>query len=164
MAEAIFGYLESLGGKEIALFLISMIPIVELRGAIPLGIAMGIPWFEVLPLAIIGNMLPVPFILWFIKYIINWLKTIPWISDLAHKIEAKLMKKSDKLKQGLGLGLLVFVAFPLPGTGAWTGAGIAALLGLPGKKSFIEILLGVIIAGVIITLLSTSVISTIKLF
>ncbi len=164
MAEAIFEYLESFGGRELALFLISMIPIVELRGAIPLGIAIGLPWYEVLPISIIGNLIPVPFILLLVKYVINWLKSIPRISRFAHKIEEKLMKKSDKIRKGLGLGLFVFVAIPLPGTGAWTGAGIAALLGLPGKKSLVEIFLGVVIAGIIMTLLSTSVISTIRLF
>lgn len=164
MAESIFEWFASFGGKELALLIISFIPIVELRGAIPVGIALGIPWYEVLPIAIIGNMLPVPFILLLCRKIMRFLKSRPRFSAFAHKIEDKILSRSKNLKSKLGLGLFIFVAIPLPGTGAWTGAGIAALLGLPLRKSFVEILCGVLVAGVIMTLLSSSVVTTIKLF
>lgn len=164
MAESIFEWVASFGGKELALLLISFLPIVELRGAVPVGIALGLPWYEVLTIAVIGNMLPVPFILLLCRKIMRWLKSKPRFAAFAQKIEGKLMSRSKNLKTKLGLGLRIFIAIPLPGTGAWTGAGIAALLGLPLRKSLVEIFFGVVIAGIIMTIVSSSVATTIKLF
>lgn len=163
MAESIYESIQAFGGRELALLIISMIPIVELRGAVPIGIAFGMPWFEVLPICIIGNLIPVPFILLLGRILLDWLKSFPSLSRLAGKIERKIMLKSEKVKKGLGFGLLLFVALPVPGTGAWTGAAIASLLGLPLRKSFVEIISGVVIAGLIMTVLSSSVITTLKL-
>lgn len=145
-------------GKEAALFIISMIPIVELRGAIPFGAALGMPIYQVFSLAVLGNLLPVPFIILFVRPVFNWLKTTRLLSRFANWLETKILSKADKVTRYEMLGLLLFVAIPLPGTGAWTGAGIAALLGMRMKHAFISICAGVLIAGVIMTILSYGVV------
>lgn len=145
-------------GKEAALFIISMIPIVELRGAIPFGAALGMPVHQVFFLAVLGNLLPVPFIILFVRPVFNWLKTTRLLSGFANWLENKILSKADKVTRYEMLGLLLFVAIPLPGTGAWTGAGIAALLNMRMKHAFISIFAGVLVAGVIMTILSYGVV------
>lgn len=137
-------------GKEAIVFIISMIPILELRGAlIVAGPLLGVPVSTAIPLCIIGNIVPVPFILFLITPIFNWMKGTKKLKPLVDKLEAKAMSKSDKIEKYEFWGLALFVGIPLPGTGAWTGALIAALLGIKFKKAFPAIILGICIATII---------------
>ncbi len=135
--------------------LVSMVPMVELRLSIPMGCGMGLPAWQVYIAAVVGNMLPVPFIVLFIRRIFDFLrKHWAWLGRLVDRIEARAMKKSDRVRQFEILGLMLFVAIPLPGTGAWTGGLIAALLDIRLKRSIPTIFLGVLIAGAIMTAVS----------
>ena len=151
-------------GKEPALFLISMVPLIELRGSIPFGAAMGMPFSQVFFLSVLGNLLPIPFIIFFVRPVFDWLKTTKLFSGLAHKLEHKIMSKADKVTRYEMIGLLLFVAIPLPGTGAWTGAGLAALLGMRVKHAFVSILCGVLIAGIIMSIVSYGVVGIVSAF
>ncbi len=138
--------------KYLITFLISMVPVVELRGAIPYGIGFGLePWL-VCMLAIFGNLLPVPFILLFIRKILQWMKRFEKLGKIALKVEDRAANKSGKVKKSEFVGLLLFVGIPLPGTGAWTGALIAALMDMRMKRALSAIALGVLLAGVVVTL------------
>ena len=145
--------------KMIGIFLISMLPIIELRGAIPIGAAIGLPWYLNMIVSIIGNMLPVPFILMFSVKAFEFMKKHNIMVKFIEKIENRAKKRSEGLATGEFIGLMLFVAIPFPGTGAWTGALIAALLQFDRKRSFFYIGLGVVIAAVIMTLASYGVIS-----
>ncbi|SHJ26381.1 COG2426 family protein [Hespellia stercorisuis] len=143
-------------GKEAIIFIISMIPILELRGGL---LAAGPAWLNVplqqaIPLCIIGNIIPVPFILLLITPIFNWMKTTKLFAPMVNKLESKAMSKSDKIERYEFWGLVLFVGIPLPGTGAWTGALIAALLGVKFKKAFPAICIGICVATVIMSILS----------
>lgn len=142
-------------GKIIMTFLISMVPIIELRGAIPIATGAGLsPWIAI-PTAIIGNLLPIPFIILFIKKIFAWMRKIsPKLNKIVDKMEAKAEKNKAKVLKYAFWGLTLFVAIPLPGTGAWTGALVAAMLDMPLKKAFPSIVLGVLGAGIIISFVS----------
>ena len=133
---------------------ISMVPVIELRGAIPVGFALGLPIWLCFILAVVGNFLPVPFILLFIRKILSWMKTVKHLDKIALWLEKKAQKHSDKVMKGVASGLFLFVAIPLPGTGAWTGALVASLFDMRMKYALPAILLGVVVAGVIMTLLS----------
>ena len=140
--------------KALITFLISMVPVIELRGAIPYGVAAGLePWLVFL-LAVVGNLLPVPFILLFIRKIFQWMKRYPRLAKIAKKFEDRAWRKSGKVKRSETIGLCLFVAIPLPGTGAWTGALIAALMEMRMKRALPTILVGVLIAGTAVTLIS----------
>ena len=145
--------------KIIGIFLISMLPIIELRGAIPIGAAIGLPWYLNMIVSIIGNMLPVPFILLFVVKLFEFMKKKNILVNFIEKIEKRAMSRSESIANKEFLGLMIFVAIPFPGTGAWTGALIAALLQFNRKRSFFYIGLGVVIASVIMTLASYGVIS-----
>ena len=146
----VFGWLP----KEVFAALISMVPVIELRGGLPYAIMSGIsPWVAV-PLCIVANLIPVPFILWFITPIFDWMKKTRLFRPIAEKLEKKALKKSDKLDKGYFWGLLLFVGIPLPGTGAWTGALLAAMLNVPKKKAFPAIALGVCLAAALMGILS----------
>ena len=134
--------------------LVSMVPMIELRASIPMGCGLGLPAWQVYIAAVVGNMLPVPFIVLFIRRIFEFLRK-RWskLNGLIDKIEARALKKSDKVRQFEILGLMLFVAIPLPGTGAWTGSLIAALLDIRLKRSIPTIFLGVLIAGAIVVAL-----------
>ena len=145
-------------GKIISTFFISMVPVIELRGAIPSGIALGLDPLTVALLAIVGNMLPIPFIILFIRRIFAWMRTKnEWLNRLVFKMEAKADKHKAKITKYEFWGLCIFVAIPLPGTGAWTGALAAAMLEMRLKDAIPSIFLGVIIAAFIVTLLSSGV-------
>ena len=131
-----------------------MVPVLELRGAIPLGVAAGMPPLAALLVAIVGNMVPVPFIILFIRQIFHWLRNKGKIGTLVEKLERRAEQKSDVVKKYAGIGLLILVAIPLPGTGAWTGALVAALMNMRLKRALPDIFLGVVIAGFIITCLT----------
>ncbi len=150
--------------KYIMTFLISMLPIVELRGAVPVGTALGLNTFWVLVISIIGNILPVPFVILFSKRIIKWLKSTRLFFRFGHWLEEKAEKNMDKVTKYEKIGLFIFVAIPLPGTGAWTGALIASLLDMRIKTSVPPICLGVVAAGLIMTLGSQAVVWLINFF
>lgn len=134
---------------EWVVFVTAAMPIIELRGAIPAGIALGLePWHAYL-LGILGSMLPVPFILLLIRPIFHWLKENTPIKPFIERLTHKTLKKSDKINQYGFWGLLIFVAIPLPGTGVWSGALAAALLELRFKTAFSAIFIGNAIAGLI---------------
>ena len=135
--------------------LVSMVPMIELRASIPMGCGLGLPAWQVYVAAVVGNMLPVPFIVLFIRRIFAFLRK-HWkkLGGLVDRIEARAMKKSGRVRQFEILGLMLFVAIPLPGTGAWTGSLIAALLDIRLKRSIPTIFLGVLIAGAIVTAVS----------
>ena len=129
MTDAIVQWLLSAGeGKFLATVLISMLPVIELRGGLPAGVAMGLPLREAFFAALLGNLLPVPFIILFARRGFAWVRAhIPRLGRWVDRIERKAWSKSDKVVRYQAWGLLLFVAVPLPGTGAWTGALIAAL-------------------------------------
>ena len=141
-------------GKEMALFIISMIPIVELRLAIPLGAALQMDWRQVFLIAFIGNCLPIPFIILFGRAIINWLKRTRMFGKFIHRYEEKLLARYKKVEKYAEIGLCIFVAIPLPGTGAWSGAVLAALLEMKFWRACFWVALGVLGAGIIVTLVS----------
>ena len=140
--------------KYLYTFFISMLPIIELRGAIPVGAASGLPWYINYLLCCIGNMLPVPFILFFVQYVLNFMKRIRHLDRIAFWVEEKAEKYKGQVTKYATWGLLLFVAVPLPGTGAWTGSLVAAFIKMEKKTAFFSVLGGVLIAGVIITLIS----------
>lgn len=135
--------------------LISMVPVLELRGAIPIGVAHGLDYRIAIAVSILGNLVPVPFIVRFIRKIFAWLRTkSERLNGFVTRMEQRALKKSDTVRRARFWGLFLFVAIPLPGTGAWTGALIAAVLNMRLKRAVPVIFLGVIIAGCIITLLT----------
>lgn len=139
---------------EAVVFIISLMPILELRGGLLVASILGVPILTAIPICIIGNVLPIPFILLFIKKVFKWLKKIPFFEKFITKLENRAMGKSDKIKKGEFWGLALFVGIPLPGTGAWTGSLIAALLDIDFKKSILATLLGVAIATIIMSIIS----------
>lgn len=144
-------FIDTLGGKVgggFIVFLISMVPILELRGGLlAAGPAiLDIPQWQAIPICIVGNLIPIPFILLLITKIFDWMK--------GEKLEKKAMSKSANIEKYEFWGLVIFVGIPLPGTGAWTGALIAALLGIRFRKAFPAIVLGVFLAAFLMTVLS----------
>ena len=136
-------------------FFISMLPLVELRGAIPVGIGMGLPILPTYLVCVVGNMLPVPFIILFIRQIFAWMRRhMPKLDGFVAKIESKAHLKGETVQKYGPLGLLIFVAIPLPGTGAWTGALVAAMMEMRLKRAFPAIVIGVVIAGVIVSIVT----------
>ena len=140
--------------KYLYTFFISMLPIIELRGAIPVGAASGLPWYVNYLLCCIGNMLPVPVILFFVEYVLNFMKKVRHLDKIAFWVEEKAEKYKGQVTKYATWGLLLFVAVPLPGTGAWTGSLVAAFIKMNKRNAFFSVLGGVLIAGVIITLIS----------
>lgn len=142
--------------KEAVVFIISMIPILELRGGLLVSspAVLDVPITTAVPLCIAGNILPIPFILLFIKQIFKWMKKISFLKGFVEKMEDRAMKKSDSIKKYEFWGLAIFVGIPLPGTGAWTGSLIAALLEIDFKKAVLAELLGIIMATGIMAIVS----------
>ncbi|MBO4495698.1 MAG: small multi-drug export protein [Clostridiales bacterium] len=135
-------------------FLISMIPVVELRGSIPIGAARGLPWYITISVAIIGNLLPVPFILLFVRKVFDWMRKYPKLKKIVDFCENKFAKKVAKAGNTAFWTLVGFIAIPLPGTGAWTGSGIAAVCEVPFKKGILAAIIGVVLASIVVTLIS----------
>ena len=155
------GLASLLGGKvsgEVIIFIISMIPILELRGGLLAASLLKISAAKAIPLCIVGNIIPIPFILLFIRQIFKWMKKTKTFRGLITKLENRAMGKSDQIKRYEFLGLLLFVGVPLPGTGAWTGSLIASLLEVDIKKSSIAIFCGLIMATVIMCVVSYGVV------
>jgi len=139
-------------------FLVSMLPVVELRGAIPLGIKLGLSPVSAALAALLGNLLIVPLLLWLVPLVVAWLERYPWFKKFWDRLEARTRLKSEDTIQRYGaLGLLLFVAIPLPGSGAWTGSLIAVILGLKKRYAWPAISLGVVIADVLVTLAAAGV-------
>lgn len=146
--------------KILSTLFISMVPVIELRGAIPVAVAQGMNPWEAMVIAIIGNMIPVPFIILFIRKIFKWMRKVsPRLDALVNRLEARADSKADRVRKYEKLGLYLFVAIPAPGTGAWTGALIAAMLDIRMRTALPTIFLGVCTAGLIVTLLTIGVIS-----
>ena len=181
MFDSVWAFLQSLP-RELYVLIISFLPLIELRGAIPVGAALGIPYYWNYLTSVLGNILPVPFILLFIPKILDFLAKfkifrpmVEWLRRKAEKNRSKIIKSApggdegvevegepvgqsklmlEKMTAGAFVALMLFVAIPAPGTGAWTGALVASLFNLPKLHSFVSILLGVLICGVIMSLAS----------
>ena len=139
-------------GKILMTFLISMVPVIELRGAIPIAVANGLNYWVAVAVSIIGNLVPVPFIILFIRKIFELKRKISKKFDgIVTKLEQRAEKKSDVVRKYAFWGLFILVAIPLPGTGAWTGALVAAMLDMRLKRAFPAIALGVLGAAAIVT-------------
>ncbi len=142
-------------GKVIATFFISMVPVIELRGGLPYGITLGLDYPLALTAAVLGNMVPVPFIIIYIRHIFTWLrKRSKWWDEKITRLEKKAHLKGRVVRKYSTIGLCILVAIPLPGTGAWTGALVAAVLDMRLKKAIPAIFLGVCIAAAIMTMVT----------
>ena len=137
-------------GKFLFTMLVSMVPIAELRVGLPIGVALRLPYPVAFVAAVIGNILPAPFIVVYIRRIFQWMRRhMPKLDGLVDSLEKKAHLKGQKVSKYKYLGLLLFVAIPLPGTGAWTGSLAAAFLDMPLRKALPSIVLGVLLAGCI---------------
>ena len=159
MTEALIqGIISALGGSmgsKAIIFIISMIPILELRGALLVaGPLLGVSVLEAVPICVIGNIIPVPFILLFVTPVFAWLKKTKLFKPLVEKLENRAMSKKDQIEKYEFWGLVLFVGIPLPGTGAWTGSLIASMIGMKFKKAFPAVILGICMATVIMCLVS----------
>lgn len=149
MADAIIAFLKPLGA--LAVFVVSMIPIIELRGAIPFGAGLGLPIWQNILLAVTGNLLPVPIILLFVKKVFSWMRKHEKSGKLVARFEDKFVKRAHKMKGVTFWSLVLFVGIPLPVTGAWTGAGIAAIFEVRFRDAMLAITLGVLMACAIVS-------------
>ena len=150
-------FTDSLGGKiskELIIFIISLFPILELRGGIIAAAIMKVPIVRAIIISIIGNIIPIPFILFLLEDVFKILKKVKIFRKPIEKLEKRALSKSDNIKKGEFIGLLLFVGIPLPGTGAWTGSLIAVLLGIDRKKAVVSIFLGILLATVIMCVVS----------
>ena len=139
-------------GKMVMTFAMSMVPVIELRGAIPFGVAQGLPLPTAIAVAIVGNLVPVPFIILFIRRIFAWMRQVSKKLDaVVVRMEKKAESKKGVVEKYAFWGLFVLVAIPLPGTGAWTGALVAAMMDMRLKRAFPAIAMGVVAAGVIVS-------------
>lgn len=152
--------------KYLIVFGVSMVPLIELRGAVPIGTGMGLPWLSTLIVSIIGNCIPIPFVLFFVKAILKWMRgcSIELFSKISNWLYNKAEKNRGKVEKYAVFGLYVFVALPLPGTGAWTGALVASVFDMSKTKSIISITAGVVTAGIIMTVGSQLVKAVVSLF
>ena len=148
-------------GKELIIFIISLMPILELRGGLIAAALLEMNMWRSFIICFIGNIIPIPLILWFITPIFDRLKKTKLFKGIVNKLENKAMKKKDKIEKLEYIGLLLFVGIPLPGTGAWTGSLIASLLNMNKKKSLIYAILGVILAGIIMLVVSYGILDNI---
>ena len=144
----------SLAHTIVMTFLISMVPVLELRGAIPVGVAGGLTPLAALAIAVVGNLLPVPILILFTRRVFRWLKSKARFHAMVEKLEARAARKSRVVLRYAWLGLFILVAIPLPGTGAWTGALVAAVMDMRLKKAMPAIALGVVAAGLVVTCLT----------
>ena len=139
-------------GAYFVTLIVSMIPVIELRGAIPLGVGLGLSHFDAMWVSMLGNMLPVPFIILFIRPIFKWMtRKSEKLGRVVEKLEARAEGKWDKVHKYQFFGLAIFVGIPLPGTGAWTGALIAAVMDMRMRSALPSFALGVVMAGLLVT-------------
>lgn len=149
MIELIESYLSSVN-KDLAVLIVSMLPVIELRGAIPFGIGLGMHWLRALSISVLGNMLPVPFVIWLIRPLVEWLMRTKTLSKLGAWLDERTKKKGESVNRYKKLGLFILVAIPLPGTGAWTGAMVSGLLDMRLKDAVPAIFCGVLAAAVLV--------------
>jgi uncharacterized membrane protein len=156
MVEAIERFFLETVGRELCVFFCSMLPIIECRGAVPLGWGLDLPWWQTALFSIAGNLLPAPFILLFIRAILGAMRKsrFKFFAKVAAWLDRKIEKRKGTIEKYSYLGVAIFVAIPFPGTGAWTGTLIASVLELDPKKSFLATVLGVLVATAIMTVLS----------
>ncbi len=158
MTETLVQWLsDNLGGvlsPSLITFVVSMMPILELRGGLIAARLFDIEYIKALLICIGGNILPIPFILFALTPIFNWLKKSKWIRPWIEKFEKRALGKSDRIQRAQFWGLVLFVGIPLPGTGAWTGGLIASMLGVPVKKAVPAILIGVLLAAAIMSVIT----------
>ena len=138
--------------KYLLCFFISMVPLIELRAGVPFAVGMGLDYTTALTICVIGNMLPIPFILLFLNKVFAWMRRFPKLERILDFLDRKAEKNKEKVEKWKMFGLFVLVAIPLPGTGAWTGALVANALNIPIKKSLPTIFLGVLGAAAIMSL------------
>lgn len=140
--------------EELIIFVISMVPILELRGGLIAAALLGVDMYQAILICFVGNLVPVPFILLFITPIFTWMKKAKLFRPIVEKLEKKSLGKKEKISKFEFFGLVLFVGIPLPGTGAWTGSLLAALLNIRFKKSFPAVLLGLVIATIIMCIIT----------
>ncbi|MDO4261207.1 MAG: small multi-drug export protein [Eubacteriales bacterium] len=150
----VISLLSGKASRELIVFIISMIPILELRGGLLAASVLDIDIVRALWICIVGNIIPVPFILLLITPVFNWLKKTKYLRPMVEKLEARALNKKEQVEKYEFWGLALFVGIPLPGTGAWTGALLASLLGIRFRKAFPAILLGIFIASFIMSVVS----------
>ena len=143
--------------KDVVVFIISMLPLLELRGGLLAASILNVSFLPGYILSILGNVLPIPFLLLFLEKILNWLGKFKSTKKIVNKFEKKVLSKKDQIDKYGYIGLMLFVGIPLPGTGAWTGTLAASLLNLDFKKSVLAIMGGVVLAGIIMGLVSLGV-------
>lgn len=153
-------FVELFGGinKELVIFIISLMPILELRGGLLAATLLDVEFIRAAIICILGNVLPIPFVLLFLKCVLDILSKWKVTKKIVNWLEKKVHDKREQIDKYGYLGLILFVGIPLPGTGAWTGALLAVMLGLNRKKSFVCILLGVLMAAIIMSILSYGII------
>ena len=153
-----FGGLTAIAfGKEILVFIISLLPILELRGGLLAAALLGLDPIPSYIISIVGNLLPIPFILLLINKILNWMRNSKHFKGIANWLDQKVEKHKGQIEKFGYLGIVLFVGIPLPGTGAWTGTLAASILDMDFKRSILAVMLGVILAGIIMGLASAGV-------
>ena len=146
---------DTLAGKFTFTVMVSMLPVAELRGGIPFGVAVGLPVWAAFSAAVLGNLIPVPFIIVYIRRIFRWMRErIPKLNSVVDALERKAHLRGENVAKYKYLGLIILVAIPLPGTGAWTGSLAAAFLDMPLRRAIPSIVIGVLIAGLAIGILT----------
>ncbi len=169
MVEGIVGFLVSLFGglldipfgKELIVFIISLMPILELRGGLIAASLLGLSPLSSYIISVIGNIIPVPFILWFINSILDYMRNSKRFSKVAKWLDKKVAKHKKQIEQYGFWGMVLFVGIPLPGTGAWTGCLIAAVLHMNRKKAFLAAMIGIFLASIIMMIVSFGVLKQI---
>lgn len=157
-----FGGLTAIAyGKEILVFVISLMPILELRGGLIAAALLGLAPIPSYIISIIGNVLPVPFILLLITRILDWMRKSKHFKGIANWLDGKVEKHKGQIEKYGYLGVVLFVGIPLPGTGAWTGSLIASVLNMDKKKTFIAVLLGIVMASIIMMFLSFGILANV---
>ncbi len=137
--------------KRLIVFFLSMVPVVELRGAIPFGFAFGLPIWETLLLSLSGNIVIIPFVIILFNKILHLMRKLKPTAKIADWLEGRVVKNSRKIENWVFVGLMFFVAVPLPGTGAWTASMVAGLMQMKARKATVPIAIGVVIAAAIVT-------------
>ena len=166
MIETIKTFFLDVVGERLCVLLCSMLPVIELRGAIPMGAAFGLPWWQTFLLAVAGNMIPVPFILLFINAILGWMEKsrVKFFNKIAGWLARKAEKNRPKIEKYAFWGVCLFVAIPLPVTGAWCGSLVCAVIKEKFWRAMLSTFIGVLIAGTIMTLASYGVVAAFQIF
>lgn len=147
--------LATVSGKMLITVLMSMVPVIELRGAIPIGVSLGLGYWLSIALSILGNLIPVPFLILFTRHVFEWLRGISkHLDSFVTRLEQRAERKSELVQRYAFWGLVILVAIPLPGTGAWTGALVAVILKMRLRRAFPAIAIGVVIAAILVSFLT----------